>query len=825
MKRIAWGVGFVVLMAAGLCLGLWLGRYRTPDVPGEPTVGGSTEEAWLERLRSADVDEGTKAWQGLADLGEQGLPILLKARKDSDVRAHRRAALGLVKVGAPAVPGLIEALPRGGDRVEVILARIGKPAVPELSKSLRDRERARQAARVLGAIGEPAREAMPALAALLADSDAAEDARAEAAWAIGAIGPAPSETPVIGDPVVLTLTAALAPSAPAKVKREAAWALGRCGQAARPAVPALSRLVKEKDADTSRAACHALGRIGAAESAEVLLWRLRQPDGEAAAAALGRLGLAAVPAISGLVEALASDKPDARLARAVLERLGPIAVPDLEAALKAKGDVTRLSAASVLGLMGPRAATAAKALAAMLKDDDPYVAIAAASALVRIEPEQTEPILKALTPLLTHKDEAVAAAATAVVSELGPDAKEVVAVLRKLLASTDEKVAGRAAQALGRTGSKDDALALLPLLKAPQLRPEASVAIMRLDPGQGKRVADALAADLAAEDVARQKRALQALAAMPTPPDAIVEPLLPLLSVDGLGPWAGDVLARCRPEALGPAIAALVSLLSSRDEARRSIAEIVFMRAGGEPACEPLRAALAARSPETRAAAVNALAFVQARRGDRSSVPAVLPLLADEEATVRLAALRALRRMRAAGEEVNRAALPLLAHDKAEVRAQAAWLLAEGAAPPLPALTECLLDPDEEVRDAARRMPPVKDPDALLIALLAAPPAADERTVLRQLEADLRGEDLRVRLEAARRLFLKRPERREAVLALLLSVLEGWDAQARLEAARTLGELGKEAGPALAALRRRVRRDESARVRQACEASIQAMER
>src|SRR5262249_7281741 len=101
MRRIAWGGGFVLLLALGLAFGLWLGSKRTPSV-----VTGPSEEEWLARLRSDDPDEGTRAWQQLAEQGEAGLPILFAARKDADVRVYRRAALGLVKVGGPAVPGL-----------------------------------------------------------------------------------------------------------------------------------------------------------------------------------------------------------------------------------------------------------------------------------------------------------------------------------------------------------------------------------------------------------------------------------------------------------------------------------------------------------------------------------------------------------------------------------------------------------------------------------------------------------------------------------------------------------------------------------------------
>src|SRR5262249_2404513 len=149
----------------------------------------------------------------LADLGEEGLPVLLTARKDEDLRVSRRAAAALVRVGEPAVPALVEALPRGGARGEGILVQIGAPAVPALGKVRRGKEKPAHAARVLGAMGSRARPAVPALGALLLDGKAAEPARVAAARALGQIGPEQPEGPpeqLTLDPVLSGLTAALA---------------------------------------------------------------------------------------------------------------------------------------------------------------------------------------------------------------------------------------------------------------------------------------------------------------------------------------------------------------------------------------------------------------------------------------------------------------------------------------------------------------------------------------------------------------------------------------------------------------------------------------
>src|SRR5262249_54174033 len=116
-------------------------------------------------------------------------------------------------------------------------------------------------------------------------------------------------------------------------------------------------------------------------------------------------------------------------------------------------------------------------------------------------------------------------------------------------------------RALGRSGTKDAVAPLLPLLKDAALRADACASLMRIDQGQGERVAAALAPDLAGDDEAVRKRTLTALAAMRPPPDAIVEPLLPLLGDEKSAQPACEVLEECRAEALRPAIASLVAML------------------------------------------------------------------------------------------------------------------------------------------------------------------------------------------------------------------------------------------------------------------------
>jgi HEAT repeat protein len=247
-----------VILLAGLAIGGYVG-WRYLHRTGTALVGGKTPEAWLEDLRSPDPAIGTKAAETLAELGEPAVPVLLTARKDSDLRAHRRAVSALVHIGAPAVPGLVAVLDRGGARVETALVRIGVAALPELEKALTSPTRARPAARVLGAMGERAWPAASALVGLLQDAGAGEEARAEAAAALAQIGPAVAPA---GDAPDVAGALAVALVGPPRVRLEAARALGRMGPAPQMAIPSLSLLAADADVQAAAVACEALGQIG-----------------------------------------------------------------------------------------------------------------------------------------------------------------------------------------------------------------------------------------------------------------------------------------------------------------------------------------------------------------------------------------------------------------------------------------------------------------------------------------------------------------------------------------------------------------------------------
>jgi hypothetical protein len=97
------------------------------------------------------------------------------------------------------------------------------------------------------------------------------------------------------------------------------------------------------------------------------------------------------------------------------------------------------------------------------------------------------------------------------------------------------------------------------------------------------------------------------------------------------------------------------------------------------------------------------------------------------------------------------------------------------------------------------------------------------RTLLDELEADLRADELDARLASAVALVQLDADRAAIVLPLLAGILEGWAEDARIRAALALKALATAARPTLPALRRRTLRDDSEAVRHAARAAIRAI--
>jgi hypothetical protein len=182
------------------------------------------------------------------------------------------------------------------------------------------------------------------------------------------------------------------------VQVEAAWALGAFGPASEPALPdLLDAALQDDNPELRRAATTAVGQIGRRPEAAVptLLQAVQAPDAElrtCAAQALGRFGAAAVPRLVSLLQDV--DETVAVEAALALGGLGPAAgpaVPDLIRMMESgEGDVPPACAVA-LGEVGPVSPDVVPALRKALAHPDSEVGAEAASALRRIAPEFAPP--------------------------------------------------------------------------------------------------------------------------------------------------------------------------------------------------------------------------------------------------------------------------------------------------------------------------------------------------------------------------------------------------------------------------------------------------
>jgi len=214
---------------------------------------------------------------------------LVEKLKTGDRNVRIEAAKELAKMGPAAkdaVPALVAALkeedPERSLHIEVsnALEKIGAAAVPALIEALKDREAytRRRAAMILGEIGPPAKDAVPALVAALKDESLW--VRAYAARALGGGFFTVLPWDVLGSQLVFITRAetrgGIGPEARAAipaliealedhnefVRWHAAQAIGGFGSDAKAAIPTLRRMLEGEKPPTSLHAASALAQLG-----------------------------------------------------------------------------------------------------------------------------------------------------------------------------------------------------------------------------------------------------------------------------------------------------------------------------------------------------------------------------------------------------------------------------------------------------------------------------------------------------------------------------------------------------------------------------------
>lgn len=260
-----------------------------------------------------------------------------------------------------------------------------------------------------------------------------------------------------------------------------------------------SRDVSVQQADARLAAAAVAGRIAAADPAALPLiaagLRRPAPGPWFALAALGRAGPAAAPILRDAARAGGPD--DRRAAVRELARLGPPAVEALVAVLDAGDPAVVAAAADGLGVIGPDGKAAVRPLARLLNAKDPDVRFAGAWALGNIGPAaggasgelirglrdgspdvrraaaealglvpvQTPEVADALTALIADPDPRVRVASVGSLGKVGPGLPEpmrarIVKILIGVLGNSDSTLRYRAADALGRF--RDEAAPAVP---------------------------------------------------------------------------------------------------------------------------------------------------------------------------------------------------------------------------------------------------------------------------------------------------------------------------------------------------------------------------
>ena len=419
------------------------------------------------------------------------VPLCVKLLEDPDPAIRVRILNALAEGGSAAVPALIQALKneKAAFWACIVLREIGpeaKDAVPALVELLGDKrpEIRREAVLTLGAIGEASASAVPQIAAVLGD----DHARTAATFVLGELGQIPADAEAI--------IRANAKSEDKLLSTTSLWALARVHpedkELRREATEQLISRLKEKDPFVRTAAARALAALPPAPEITGPIWEKSMQDADATT-------------IHYALDALAG--------------LGAPAVPRLITALK--HEKHRREIISVLGRMGPAAAPATDALAALIADKNDQVADEAILALANIGPGAKAAVPALAKALRQEKDtEPNLSAIAYCLGRIGPDAASAQPELLALLKSADRSAALLSAWALNQIQVKSAEIAAkalpvliegltLPTAKCRQLAAEglqdlgplakdAATALERASADEDKDVRDAAAKALKA---------------------------------------------------------------------------------------------------------------------------------------------------------------------------------------------------------------------------------------------------------------------------------------------------------------------------------------
>jgi HEAT repeat protein len=462
------------------------------------------------------------------------------------------------------------------------------------------------------------------------------------------------------------------------VRRDAAYQLGKMGVAAKPAVPALIKALQDDDRQ---------------------VWAF-------AVAALAEIGPEAREAIPALIADLARQSRGGRdrdrrqiMVRSAyaLSRIGTEAVPPLIAALESEDSGARAGAARALGGMGAQAVAAIPALRANFGHGDLSVRQEAIDALALIGAAAVAPVSEALS----WNEPLQRTSAALTLAQLGPLAKTSEPALTQLLAKeTDAGVRGAALTALATVSA--DPTKCLPVLVAAVKDDSEVIRHAAINAIGGSRAlrrpaVAPLAALLKDGNVTVRQRAAHALGRLgPDAADALPALLAATRAAEG-DPIFADALAQIGPAALPALLKAL-----KESDATNSAWVLRALRGFGAPAVPLLVEALQQPNPAVR---VSAAATLGAMGRDASAaIRPLFSLVTTDDAATQAAVLRALTALRAEPAQLKPTLQQAMKNPAPSVRKAAAAGLAalgETTAIGVDGLVEMLGDDDAVSRSAA----------------------------------------------------------------------------------------------------------------------------
>ena len=652
------------------------------------TAADQQQIALIKQLESGNLDERTRAAQGLGEIGLRAaaaVPALIKLVGSDDLALRHEVVLALGRINSNSeqvVPVLIRVLSdkspllqHGAIESLRMFGPDAKAALPQLTKLMEEENDVLinvSAARAIVDIDDNIKRAIAVLVAGLSHENLG--IAQEATHGLVAVGPQ-------AVPSVMTLLDNARP----QTGIQACHTLTLIGPDAADAVDRLLNLMNSKNVELRWHAIHALGVIGAKpEQVVPALVKHLQSDSPLirfhAAQALGDLGPAGAPAVPALVGALKdADLSVRRAAADSLGEIGPAAkasIPALVAALDdAAGSVT-LNAIESLGQIGK---ASVPALLEKLKEQ--HFQLLATTVLGEIGPDASEAV-PALTGLLNSKNIDVRREAMLTLASICPASKSAAPELLRILEDKQSTVRPAAAYALGRLGAKEAASVLKISLDAPNdpmLGLTSIWALLQLEPNNEDYAKIAVPRLVAALTNDRPRVRLE----------------------------AATTLGKLGPQSKSAVAALQKSLKDDHHEVRvESLVALAEIGVDSQPAVSDIIELLREEDPNIRFTSGYALG--QIGPPAMAAVPHLRRMLQSRDGREKTVAAWALVKI-APDPETVRIAIPLLAtalqkSERPDMRAVVAKTLGEigtGSQAALTALNDARKDSDESVRKAA----------------------------------------------------------------------------------------------------------------------------